>query len=92
MKAGTAGELCPAYLTASMITHIGGMVGFLATQMTFDFLAPVFPGDTITCTVAFGERDVALRRMVGSARFENQDGEEVLRARFSGFPAQVRLA
>jgi hypothetical protein len=30
--------------------------------------------------------------MVGSARFENQDGAEVLRARFSGFPAQVRLA
>jgi 3-hydroxybutyryl-CoA dehydratase len=85
-------RIVPGLLTASMITHIGGMVGFLATEMTFEFLAPVYPGETITCTVAFGERDVALRRMVGSARFENQDGAEVLRARFSGFPAQVRLA
>lgn len=85
-------RIVPGLLTASMITHIGGMVGFLATEMAFEYLAPVFPGDTITCVVEFGDRDAALRRMVGTALFENQDGVEVLRARFSGFPAQVRLA
>lgn len=85
-------RIVPGLLTASMVTHIGGMVGFLATEMTFEYLAPVFPGDTITCTVEFIERDAKLRRMTGSSSFANQDGVEVLRARFSGFPAQVRLA
>src|SRR5690349_17505031 len=91
-ESGYGRRIVPGLLTASMITHIGGMVGFLATEMAFEFLAPVFPDDTITCTVEFADRDVALRRMAGSAHFENQDGAEVLRARFSGFPAQVRLA
>jgi acyl dehydratase len=85
-------RIVPGLLTASMITHIGGMVGFLATEMTFEFLGPVYPGDTICCTIDFNERDTTLRRLSGSARFENQDGAVVLRARFSGFPAQVRLA
>ena len=84
-------RIVPGLLTASMITHIGGLVGFLATEMTFEYLAPVAPGDTITCTVEFSERDAAHRRMLGTGRFENQDGVEVLRARFSGFPSQVRL-
>ena len=85
-------RIVPGLLTASMITHIGGLVGFLATEMSFEYLAPVYPGDTITCTVTFSERDDERRRMIGSAHYENQDGAEVLRARFSGFPAQVRLA
>ena len=85
-------RIVPGLLTASMLTHIGGMIGFLATEMTFEYLAAVAPGDTITCTVEFVERDSARRRLIGAGRFENQDGVEVLRARFSGFPAQVRLA
>lgn len=84
-------RIVPGLLTASMVTHIGGLVGFLATEMNFEYLAPVFPGDTITCTVEFADRDPILRRMTGVGRFENQDGVEVLRARFSGFPSQVRL-
>lgn len=84
-------RIVPGLLTASMVTHIGGLVGFLATEMTFEYLAPVAPGDTVTCTVAFSERDDSRRRMLGTGRFENQDGVEVLRARFSGFPSQVRL-
>jgi acyl dehydratase len=31
-----------------MATHIGGLVGFLATEMRFEFLDPVYVGDTIT--------------------------------------------
>src|SRR2546429_3756549 len=41
----------PGLLTASLLTHVGGLIGFLATEMTFEYLAPVFVGDTITCTV-----------------------------------------
>lgn len=82
----------PGLLTGSMLTHVGGMLGFLATEMSFQFLAPVYVGDTVTCTVTVVEKDAARRRAVGTATFTNQDGFEVARARFSGFPGAVRLA
>lgn len=82
----------PGLLTGSMLTHIGGMLGFLATDMSFQFLTPVYPGDTVTCTVTFVEKDEAKRRVVGEANFVNQQDVEVLKARFSGFPGQLRLA
>jgi 3-hydroxybutyryl-CoA dehydratase len=85
-------RIIPGLLTASMMTHIGGMIGFLATEMHFDYLQAVYIGDTITCTVTFDEKDEERRMFRASAVSINQDGVEVLRARFSGFPGQVRLA
>lgn len=82
----------PGLLTASMMTHIGGMLGFLATEMSFEYVAPVYAGDTVTCTVTIAEKDEEKRRITGEADFVDQNGEQVLRARFSGFPGQVRLA
>ena len=75
-----------------MLTHIGGMLGFLATEMSFEYLAPVFAGDTITCTVTVAEKDESKRRIAATADFVNQDDVEVLRASFEGFPGRVRLA
>jgi 3-hydroxybutyryl-CoA dehydratase len=86
------GRIIPGLLTASMITHIGGMIGFLATEMHFDYREAVYAGDTITCTATFEEKDAEKRLFRATATAVNQDGVEVLRARFSGFPAQVRLA
>jgi 3-hydroxybutyryl-CoA dehydratase len=74
-----------------MLTHIGGLLGFLATEMHFEFLAGVYVGDTVTCTVTFLERDERRRRLTGEATCVNQEGRHVLRAGFQGFPAQVRL-
>lgn len=82
----------PGLLTASMVTHIGGMIGFLATEMAFQFLIAVYTGDTITCTVTIREKDEAKRVVRASATYVNQDGAEVLNATFSGFPADIRLA
>jgi 3-hydroxybutyryl-CoA dehydratase len=82
----------PGLLTASMATHLGGMIGFLATEMTFEYLAPVYPGDTITCVMRFTERDEAKRLLTALVTYTNQDGVEVLRARVLGFPSQIRLA
>lgn len=82
----------PGLLTASMMTHIGGMLGFLATEMSFEYLAAVYPGDTVTCTVTIADKDEEKRRMTGEAEFTNQEDVLVLRARFSGFPGRVRLA
>ena len=82
----------PGLLTASMATHLGGMIGFLATEMTFEYLAPVYPGDTITCVMRFTERDESKRLLTALVTYTNQDGVEVLRARVLGFPSQIRLA
>jgi 3-hydroxybutyryl-CoA dehydratase len=85
-------RIIPGLLTASMVTHIGGMIGFLATDMTFHFLVGVYINDTITCTVTFTEKNKAKRTLKASASYVNQDGVEVLTAEFSGFPSHVRLA
>ena len=82
----------PGLLTGSMMTHIGGMLGFLATEMSFEYKKPASVGDTITCTVTIVEKDEEARRVVGEAGFVNQEDAEVLRATFGGFPSQVRLA
>jgi 3-hydroxybutyryl-CoA dehydratase len=82
----------PGLLTASMATHLGGMIGFLATEMTFEYLAPVYPGDTITCVMRFTERNEAKRLLTALVTYTNQEGVEVLRARVLGFPSQIRLA
>jgi len=84
--------IIPGLLTGSMITHIGGMIGFLASEMEFNFLSPVYVGDTITCTVTFNERDEVKRKLRAKATFVDQHGKEVLQCKFAGFPADVRLA
>ncbi|CAN5201738.1 MaoC/PaaZ C-terminal domain-containing protein [soil metagenome] len=82
----------PGLLTGSMMTHIGGLLGFLATEMSFDYLGPVFVGDTISCTVTIAEKDEEERRVTATAGFVNQNDVEVLRAVFAGFPGRIRLA
>lgn len=85
-------KIIPGLLTGSMITHIGGMIGFLATEMVFEFVQAVYVGDTITCVITIIEKDEEKRLLMAQATYVNQHNVEVLRARFKGFPAQVRLA
>ncbi len=84
--------IIPGLLTASMITHIGGMLGVLATEMNFQFPSAVYIGDTITCTVTIIEKDEIKRAFRAKGTFVNQDGVEVIYCTFAGFPANVRLA
>lgn len=82
----------PGLLTGSMLTHIGGLLGFLATEMSFEYLAPVFVGDTISCTVTVTRKDEEKRRVECDADFVNEEGVKVLQASFAGFPGRIRLA
>ena len=77
---------------ANVLTHVGGLLGFLATRMEFEYLASVYVGDTVTCTVTMAEKDEARRLIHGTASYVNQESREVLRAQFSVFPSLVRLA
>jgi len=85
-------RIIPGLLTSSMMTHIGGMIAFLATEMHFQYTAAVYIGDTITCTVTISEKNEEKRLVYARATFVNQHGAEVLQAQFSGFPANIRLA
>lgn len=84
-------RIVPGLLTGSMLTHIGGLLGFLAADMHFEFLAPVFIGQTLTCVVTVLEKDEQRARLRCQAITTNQEGQEVLRATFNGFPTLLRL-
>jgi acyl dehydratase len=76
-------RICHGLLTAGMVTEIGGQIGWLATQMNFEFKKPVYFGDTITCYFTITEVDER-----GWARadafMENQDGHTVVKAWITG--------
>jgi 3-hydroxybutyryl-CoA dehydratase len=72
-------------LVGSMVTHVGGQWAWLATALSFEFLAPVFVGDTVTVEVVIAAVD-ARGRHTARARFVNQDGAEVARAILEGYP------
>jgi acyl dehydratase len=41
--------ICHGLLAASLVTEIGGQIGWLASVMNLRFKAPVYVGETITC-------------------------------------------
>ena len=73
-------------LTATLPTKIGGDLNYIAREMIFDFLRPVFVGDTIRCEVTITSLEPSNGRMKMSATWvcRNQNGKEVLTGRTSG--------
>jgi 3-hydroxybutyryl-CoA dehydratase len=74
-------------LTATLPTKVGGDYNVLARTMNFEFLRPVFSGDTIICEVTIEkfERQEDHRTSI-SASFlcSNQNEKQVLRGSFAG--------
>ena len=77
------GRICHGLLVASMLTEIGGQIGWLATEMDFKFLKPVYFGDTITCTLKITRIDDKLWAEA-EAIYKNQSEDIVLKAFLSG--------
>jgi 3-hydroxybutyryl-CoA dehydratase len=74
-------------LTATLPTKVGGDHNVLARNMKFEFLRPVFTGDTIICEVEIEEYEKQENnRTAIAASFicKNQEEKEVLRGDFSG--------
>ena len=46
---GYNGKVCHGLLIGSMVTEIGGQIGWLASELNFKFIQPVYFEDTITC-------------------------------------------
>lgn len=81
-------RIVPGLLTLSLLTHLGGLWAFLATQMQVDLLAPVYVGDTITAVAEVIEADERRGWVRLAGRCTNSQGVEVLRARIEGFPGR----
>jgi acyl dehydratase len=77
------GPICHGLLVASMITEIGGQIGWLASGMTFRFKRPVYFGDTIECRLTITELDERNRAQADAA-FTNQQNELVIEASVTG--------
>ncbi|HET8913693.1 MAG TPA: enoyl-CoA hydratase [Ktedonobacteraceae bacterium] len=73
-------------LTATLPTKLGGDLNYIARTLTFEFLRPVFTGDTIRCDNIITSYDVTDGRINMSAHYTciNQHGKEVLRGDTSG--------
>ncbi|MBU0544152.1 MAG: MaoC family dehydratase [Proteobacteria bacterium] len=77
------GLICHGLLVASMITEIGGQIGWLASGMDFRFKKPVYFEDTITCIFKITEINEK-GKAKGEAVYRNQNGTVVLEATLKG--------
>ena len=84
-------RIVPGLLTGSMLTHIGGMLGWIATEIAFVFRLPVHIGNTIPCRFVIVERNEASRRFFGEATFTDEHGTVVGTGTLGGFPTRMRL-
>ena len=78
------GKICHGLLVGSMLTEIGGQLGWLATEMDFKFQKAVYFGDTIKLeltVIDIDENGLATSEVV----FKNQDGATVLEAIVKAF-------
>jgi acyl dehydratase len=80
---GFDGLICHGLLVGSMICEFGGQVGWLATGMRFNYLKPVYFGETITCTITITKIDDS-GRSEAEAFFVNEAGDQVCYAFLTG--------
>lgn len=77
------GRICHGLLVGSMLTEIGGQIGWLASGMNFRFKKPVYFGDTIICTFTITDIDNN-NRARARVVYQDNDGITVLEADLTG--------
>jgi len=80
---GFSGRICHGLLVGSMLTEIGGQIGWLASGMNFRFKKPVQFGETIRCMLTIQTIDDR-GRSEAEAIFTDQSGQTVLEADLTG--------
>jgi acyl dehydratase len=67
-------------LTATLPTKLGGDMNYIARELVFEFLRPVFTGDTIRCesTITHLEKANGHTKMAAEWVCRNQQGKEVM--------------
>ena len=77
------GRICHGLLVGSILTQVGGQIGWLASVMNFRFKQPVYFDETITCRFTITDVDER-RRARAEAVYFNQNGSVVLEAELEG--------
>lgn len=80
---GFRDRICHGLLVGGLLTEIGGQIGWLATEMNFRFIRPVFFGDTITCRFTISRVEEG-GQAEARVTYRNQHGEAVLSATLRG--------
>lgn len=83
-------RIVPGLLTASLLTHLGGLWAFMATRMDLTFTAPVFVGDTIIAEAEIVEFEAHRGWVRLRCQCTNSRGEMVLNGDVEGFPGEFR--
>jgi acyl dehydratase len=83
------GLICHGLLVASMISEIGGQIGWLASEMSFRFKKPVYPGETVHCHFTL-TRMSDKGKAEAEAIFATTDGTVVLEAQLKGIVPGAR--
>ncbi len=81
---GLRGRVCHGLLVGSLVTEIGGQIGWYASKLDFRFRSPVYLGETITCVFtisALTEKGMAEAKAV----CRNKEGGIVLEAFLKGY-------
>jgi acyl dehydratase len=76
-------RICHGLLVASLVTEIGGQIGWLASGMDFRFKKPVYFGQTVHCEFTITDIDDRCRARA-EAVFTTEDGSVVMECRISG--------
>ncbi len=73
-------------LTATLPTKIGGDLNFIAREMTFHFLRPVYADDTVECKVTITDirEEKGLLNVSSKWVCRNQRGKEVMDGHAAG--------
>lgn len=73
-------------LTATLPTKLGGDMNYIARRMEFDFIKPVFAGDTVRCEAVVTSVEEEDRRLNVTIDIvcSNQAGEVVLSGKTEG--------
>ena len=76
-------QICHGLLAASLVTEIGGQIGWLASVMNFRFKGPVYVGETITCNWVITTIDQK-GRAKASVTITKEEGVSVIEAEIGG--------
>ena len=79
-------RIVPGLMTASLLTHLGGLWAFMATRMDFTFTAPVYIGDTILADAEIVEYETEQGWVRLKCQCTNRKGEQVLLGDVEGYP------
>ena len=77
------GRICHGLLVAGLLTEIGGQIGWLASNMHFQYKKPVYFQDTITCYFTITQIDERGRARA-DVIYKNQNGITVIEAYLTG--------